>query len=149
MNTQKEELIASVTREIERKTKALKRLEVIPVNELSEQFGGHWWLDITEKFELSMPYDFAMIGKVKEYMAEKFPDFRISREKQYIWNSPEPAAGYSLEYETTEEDWWERTCFDIMFRSGNKGSTCVLNKIGEEVVPVFEVICADGAKEGW
>lgn len=142
-----ERLKDSVTWEIEKLNHELADLDRLPVNLIAEAFPqGNWVNAWTGRYEFTLPFDFALIKTVKEFMAMQFPNFILASEHQFVWDESKDA-GYFIEYSTGEEDWRKAVWFTIGFRISTKGSVCVMNQIGTKEVPVFEVICADGAKE--
>lgn len=142
-----ERLKDSVTREIEALNDKLAALDRLPVNLIAEAFPqGNWTNSYGSRYEFTLPFDFALIKTVKEFMSLQFPDFALKSERQFVWDESKDA-GYFMEYSTGEKDWHEAVWFTIGFRISKKGSVCVMNQIGTKQVPVFEVICADGAKE--
>ncbi len=70
-------------------------------------------------------------------MKDQLPEYKIGRDFQVVWDSG--GAGYFIAYSN------DKLKFDFAFRSSEQGSTCVLNKIGEKSVPVFEVVCGQEA----
>lgn len=147
MTTQRENLVKALELEIEYANKKIALLEKLPIETIADAFGsGNWEQSWGGSFEFCLPYDFSLISKFKKYMEENWPDFRMYGERQFVWDE-QKSAGLFLEYETKDGNFYGRTRFSVAFRSSRNGSTCVLNPIGTKEIPVFEVICADGAKE--
>ena len=86
----------------------------------------------------TLPMRFALIDEVKVFMEEQFANIRLKGDRQYVWDD---SAGRFLEYDYLDKE------IEITFRTTVKGSTCILNKIGEEnkVVPIYEVVCSEEA----
>ncbi len=148
MKTQKRILQDSIKREIATREKQLANLERLPINLISEVFPNcHWSNSWLNSFECTLPFDFSLIATVREFMQMHFPnEWKLKRENQFVWDSSKDA-GHFLEYETTEENYWDRVEFQFAFRTGREGTTCVLNEIGKKEVPIYEVICSEQAKE--
>lgn len=149
--TPREYLASNIQAEIESHVRLLSKLERIPIEQLKDQYPqGTWSTSWGETFEFTLPYSFELIAQVKKFM-ESLPQFKFERENQYVWNRDHsgPSAGFFLEYSTGEPTWRECARFQIAFRTGREGTTCVLNQIGTEVVPVFEVTCQEGANESF
>jgi len=147
MKKQKEQLKKSIQWEIDQRMKMLEKLERVPCGLISQCFPDGTWITYwSQGFEFTLPFNFELIAQVRAFMTEQFPEYKLLRENQFVWDTSK-TAGHFLEYETHEEDRTDRTWFQFGFRTDHKGTTCVLNKIGEKTVPIFEVICSEGAKE--
>lgn len=145
--TTKDDLLTTLQRERDTLNEAIASLDRLPIELLGENFPGcTWFRTYGKQFECTLPFDFQLIDKVRKFMQENLPEFQLKRENRYVWDT-QKSAGHFLEYETTEDHWSERAMFSIAFRTGHSGTTCVLNQIGTKEVPVYEVICAEGAKE--
>jgi len=148
--TPRERIVRSLKEDIEARERQLKKVERLPIEVLKERFPeGSWSASWGDTFEFCLPYSFALIPEVKSFMRNAAPEFELERENQYVWDRGEanPSAGFFLEYNTNEDTWRERIHFQIAFRTGREGTTCVLNQIGTKEVPVYEVTCAEGAAE--
>jgi hypothetical protein len=147
MKTQKEQLAESIHYEIDARKRLLEKLERIPTGLIAQSFpDGRWTTFWSSGFEFTLPFDFKLIEQARVFMAEQFPGFELVRENRFVWDSSK-SAGHFLEYETREQYSADRAWFQIAFRTDRKGTTCILNPIGEKTVPVFEVICSEGAAE--
>ncbi len=147
MKTQKEQLIESLNCEMEKYQRLLEKVERIPVQLFAEAFpNGRWTNFWGSSFEFALPFDFKLINQVKVFVSMQFPEFVLSRENQFVWDTSK-SAGHFLEYETQEDSWRDRVTFQVAFRTEKEGTTCVLNQVGKKEVPVYEVICKDGASE--
>ena len=133
----------SILREIKTRQEALGVFDLLPAHYLQEVFpNGHWRFDWISNFEFVLPYSFQLIETVKQFMTDQMPDWKAGRDFQCIWDGSN-AAGYFLSYRNEALN----IKFDMAFRSSEEGSTCVLNKIGEKTVPIFEVVCSQQAAE--
>jgi hypothetical protein len=145
VKTTKELLIEYIVYEIGKKQKQLSVLERLPINQLSEAFpNGVWTVSWADSFEFTLPLTFSLFDVVKDYMRDQQPDFKMARESQFVWDESQ-RAGHFLEYEATIDS--ARVRFQFGFRSHREGAQCVLQQIGTKVVPIFEVVCPEGAKE--
>lgn len=147
MKTEKQRLTDSIQREIKSNQELLKRLEKVPIGLISQAFPqASWWASWGDRIECSLPMSFSLVAEVKEFMAMQFPEFILDDERQHVWDA-QKQAGLFLKYSTKNKYGLPETRFEFGFRSERDGSTCVLNKIGEKTVPIFEVTCKDGAEE--
>ncbi len=129
--------------EIERRKKgiddAIKKLGDINIDLIAEAFPqGYWFFGVFNDFEFSLPFSFELIESFKAFMEMQYPKCRLKRESRHIWEENNKA-GHFLYYDG----------FEVSYRTERTGTTCVLNKIGEtsKTVPIYEVICQDGANE--
>jgi hypothetical protein len=137
-------MIEYINRQIEERQEAIRVFESLPVSYIEECFPqGEWHYDWIGNFEFRMPYAQEWIEIVKQFMVDQLPFWEQGREFQCVWDSSS-GAGFFITYHSTES---RRLKFDFAFRSSVAGSTCVLNKIGEKTVPVFEVVCSQQAAD--
>ena len=140
MKTAKDTLMEHIDCEMKRLERLTNTANALPINLFVEAFpAGRWstnWFDVVINF----PFDFALIEQVKKFIIEQ--GGVIWYENRFVWNDQGKAVHFLTIF-------MNGVSFDINFRTENKGSTCVLNKIGEEtkVLPIYEVICSEGEKE--
>lgn len=138
-----EQMKERIQQEIDARQKAMVVFEQLPASLIAEAFPqGRWYYDWIGNFEFTLPYSFELINTVKEYMELQNPEWKYQREQQLVWDSS-AAAGYFIYYQLGEYP--NRITFEFAFRSGEKGTTCILNKIGEKQIPVYEVVCSQQA----
>lgn len=116
----------------------IEAIESFPLALVAEAFlEGKWEMEYLGPSFL-LPYNFEYIPLIKDFMKDQFPGVEFRREFPIIWEQHSQAA-YYLVYS------WGR--FDLQFRldSSRAGTTCVLNKIGEQtkIVPIYEVTCTE------
>ena len=141
-STAKDNLLESIQHEIDRQKRLKAAAKTLPIDLFVEKFPqGHWFVSWIE-IRFSLPFDFELIAQAKELVEVQVPEAELIRENRFVWNES-GKAGHFIEYRYRGHD------FTIEFRTETKGSTCVLKKIGEEnkVLPIFEVVCAEGAEE--
>ncbi len=134
-----QELIEKIEKEIKERHDAIEYAKKLPINELAEAFpAGKWNYDWIGRFEFALPYSFELIEKVKAEVV-KFAEIRNTT--THVWSDKE--AGYFISCKSVGG------YFEINFRTTREGTTCVLNKIGEEVItkPIYEVICSQAAAD--
>jgi hypothetical protein len=140
MDKKVKEAIERFEHDIENRKKLLDSFKKLPLNIIQEAFPeGHWYVSWIDQFEFVMPYVQANFQVVKDFMAEQFPDYVKGRDFGTVWDIGGGSAGMFFKYSHDDIGW------DFAFRSGEKGSTCVMNKIGEKSVPIFEVVCGQEA----
>ena len=145
----KEKLLRELKHKIEQIDREAKNLEKIPVDLFQQAFpDGEWHNSWAGGLVFTLPYNFQLIEIVKAFVQDQFPEFELYHEHQNVWGR-EKEAGYFLYYRTTDKYGFGDSTFEVAFRTGRDGTTCVLNQIGTEEVPVFEVTCEEGAKENW
>lgn len=143
----KEYLRRSIQGEIDSRQQQLRALSRLPVNLFCQAFPeGSWSASWGGGFEFTLPFNFVLIEQIKQFVSEQFPEYELKDERRHVWDESK-AAGHFLEYSTKESAWSDRSRFEIAFRTQRAGTTCVLNQIGEKKIPIFEVICSEGAKE--
>lgn len=146
--TQKQMLVNYVMKKIEENKKRLDELELLPIDLLSQAFPeATFGLEWSWYFEMQLPMRQTLIEEVKRFVKEQFPEWEIDNERQIVWDEAK-SAGFFIEYlvqKSTKETGWKRLEFHVAFRSSKSGSTCVLNKIGEKTVPVYEAVCSEEA----
>jgi hypothetical protein len=145
MNKQKQRMIKEIQEDVDRLTSLLGEMEILPIGLISQAFPlGKWGVKSWGfGFEFTLPLDFALVEEFKTFMSIQFPDYELEREVQHVFDTSKEA-GRFLEYRMKRKPF---TKIEAAFRSGKEGSTCVLNKIGEKTMPIYEVICSEGAKE--
>jgi hypothetical protein len=144
MHKQKAILKEEIEREIRIRKKLLQTLEELPIDLFCEAFpSGSWGTSWGYDFIFNLPFDFALVDAVKEFMALQFPDHKKVHESRIVWDASKEA-GHFLDYEIEDR---RGSRLKFSFRTGKEGTTCVLNKIGEKSTPVYEVVCGEGAAE--
>jgi len=139
MNKKVEQSIKDIEEDIERKKNSLEEFKKLPLSLIQDAFPeGHWYYTWIGSFEFIMPYTQASFQVVRDFMKDQLPEYEIGRDFQVVWDNSS-GAGYFIAYKK------DSLHFDFAFRSSEQGSTCVLNKIGEKTVPVFEVVCGQEA----
>ena len=139
---QKRKLIRNLQREIENRQKYIEQIEQLPVDLICECFPGinaNMW---GNEVDFWFPFDFELIGTVKEFM-NTHTDYKLQKETRHVDNN----ASHHLDYRA-------KGLIDVsfIFSTTQDGTTCVLNQIGTKTVeakevPIYEVICSEGAKE--
>jgi len=106
-------------------------------NLLTQAFPEGTW-SYSYNYDFNLPMRFALIDEVKLFMREQFPDAKLNDDRQYVW---EESAGRFVKYR------YDGNAIEFTFRTTRNGSTCILNKIGEEtkVVPIYEIVCSEAA----
>jgi len=145
--TQKENLVIKISKEMEYLKINLRDTEIIPVNLMAEIFPMGIWHKNWYQLCFTMPMSFPLIDRFMKMMEEQFPEFSLTHDTQHVW-SEEKKAGRFLEY-TKRNDDYERVVFEVNFRSENEGSTCVLNPISMKMKEVitYEVVCSEEAAQ--
>jgi len=138
MNKKVLEAIKQMEEDVESKKRSIEEFKKLPLSLIQDSFPeGHWYYTWIGQVEFVMPYTQASFQVVRDFMKDQLPEYKIGRDFQVVWDSG--GAGYFISY--SKDD----LRFDFAFRSSTPGSTCVLNKIGEKSVPVFEVVCGQEA----
>jgi hypothetical protein len=140
----KQKMIDDLQRQINQLVERQRKVELIPADEIAEAFPQGAWDNGFIWFQFNLPYSFWLINEVKSYMENYHGEFKLCYEDQRI--SESGRAYYDLKY-LGEDD--NDASFDIVFQSSQEGTTCVIHQIGTETkeVPVYEVICQEGAME--
>jgi hypothetical protein len=146
--TWKQRLEDDINFEIEQRKQLLDKLQSIPVGYIAEAFPqGDWSQSWGFRFEFCLPFVFGLIDEVKQFMADQLPEWHLCDERRHVWDDSN-AAGHFLEYTISEKYWTNDAInFQVAFRTSKEGTTCVLHEIGTKEVPVYEVICQEGAME--
>jgi len=119
-----------------------ERCEIIPMEQIENMFPEGEWAALSDGTpEFTLPMSFALISSVREIMAMAFPEYELTFDHQFLWEDS-GQAGHFLHYRPDGRYSHE---FSFGFRSNVEGSTCVLNKIGEAMKPVYEVVCSEAA----
>jgi hypothetical protein len=138
MNKKVERTLKILEEDLETRKKNLEKIKKLPLTLIQEAFPeGQWYYTWIGQVEFIMPYTQAKFQVVRDFMKDQLPDYKVGRDFQCIWDSG--GAGYFMAYSK------DGISFDFAFRSNQEGSTCVMNKIGEKTVPVFEVVCSQEA----
>lgn len=150
-NNTKLSLLKQAQNEIERIQSRVALLDVVPVNLIYEAFPDaniSLWV-FGCQVDVNLPMRFALIDDVIEFCKDQFPNWTQTTNSQYI--SDTGNANRRLMYRVNNFDAkYERHGYvEFLFSSKTAGSTCVINKIGEEkkVVPIYEVVCSQAAAD--
>lgn len=95
---------------------------------------GEWWLS---DYEFTLPMRFELVQQFEEFC--ELQGYEVHGLHSMVWDDKN--AGTFADVNTGSGS------FHLAFRSTREGSTCVISKIGEEMKPIYEVTCADGAQE--
>lgn len=137
---EKERLLKSIEWDRTMIERRVERLNALPIDLISEAFpDGSWCPTWGYEYEFTLPMRFELIGKFEEFC--KLQGYEIKHARRHVWDDKN--AGDFMDVYVNES-----ISFVAAFRSTKEGSTCVISKIGEEMKPIFEVICSEGAKEG-
>ncbi len=121
--------------------KMRKMVEELPIELVKQVFPmGHWSEFWMYEYEFTMPLDFALEAQFIEFI--ELQGWGHDKLRRTVWQDSKEAGDFITVNVSKSLD------FRAAFRSGTQGSTCVLNKIGEEMKPVYEVICSKGSDEG-
>src|SRR5512145_1930826 len=145
MSDTRERLKKDVETEREYLNKRVERIDNLPIEQFEIAFPeGSWTHYIGSEYEFRLPMRFELMGKVQEFIKrsdnlEMFTDIH-----QHVWNEKEAGAWINAKYKNADGT---SGYFQISFNTAREGSSCVIQQIGFEQKPVFEVICGDGAQE--
>jgi len=141
MSSTLEKLLQDIEDEKENLNLRISRLKSLPIEELEtafpEGFFSHY---IGNFYSFSLPMRFELVAEFKKYV-ENREGWKLSGERQHVWD--EKNAGYFCYLYFDDNG----NYLDIDFRTNRIGATCIIQQIGVEEKPVFEMVCADGAKE--
>jgi len=139
MDNEIERLRQNAKYEIERIERRLATLEKLPIELVKHAFPeGSWSEYFGGDYQFTLPMRFDLVAQFKKFCtAQGFQDKFWQR---FVWDKDN--AGDFCDCYVTED-----LSFRVAFRSTAKGSTCVIQKIGEELKPIYEAVCADGAQE--
>lgn len=141
MKTKRQYLLQSIENDFELLKERKDALEKLPIELVLQCFpNGDWQHQYGRTYGFVLPMSFALVEEVKEFC--RIQGYTIRNERTYVWDQQAAAGTFFDAYID------DRVYIDFQFRSGREGSTCVLQKIGDKSVPIFEVVCIDGAKEG-
>lgn len=149
MSTPSEKLINDAQREIKKQQEIIENIQKYYHLDLIAQafpeayFYNSWGCWVT----VQLPARFELVDEVKKFMVEQFPDAKLRRDVQHIWED-EKKAGIFLDYYIPAEN-GHTIELDFTFRTEVKGSTCVLHRIGSKrkTVPVLEMVCSEQTQE--
>ena len=146
MKKQSTKLLTELLGEIEQKQALCEKiLKCKTFLDTFEEVFPHADMSIwTNEIDIWLPFDFEMISQVREYMLIQ-------------WNRANPEENRYFSGSTGVHKLVYRDFlgfrFEFLFATNRDGTTCILNKIGEEEIPasmkpIYEVICTKGAEEG-
>lgn len=129
----------SLDYERNRYERQVRATEALPLGLLAEAFPEGVWEMHYDGPALVLPYNFALIPAIKDFMILQYPKVLLAREYPIIWEEHGTAA-YIINY-----IFLPNVMLEFRLDSSAKGTTCVLNKIGErtKIIPVYEVTCSD------
>ena len=134
-----EKLKESARWEIERINRRVEMLDKLPIKLVKQAFPiGNWNEFAGSCYQFTMPMNFVMENDFKEFC--RVQGFEVKNWQRHIWDGRN--AGDFCDVYVTDDVY-----FYVAFRSERTGSTCVLKKIGEEMKPIFEAVCTEGAAE--
>jgi hypothetical protein len=144
MTSNRMHVTRSIKFEIEKYQARLEDLKSIPIEAIEEDLPDVVFDIVWTGYHIraTLPYDFAVRAEARKVM--KRLGWTLLRENQIIWEDS-GEAGYFIDFKHPDT----HVELDFVFQTTKEGSTCVLHKIGDETktVPIYEVICAEGAKE--
>ena len=137
--TETERLISNLNWNREKLDKQEKRIKELPIELVKQVFPMGVWMEYwSDTYQFELPMSFALVDEFKEFC--KVQGFEHKNWTRHIWD--EHNAGDFCDVCVSEDVY-----FCVSFRISRAGSTCVLKKIGEEMKPIFEAICSEGANE--
>lgn len=121
-------------------TRLEQKLDRLPINLVQEAFPqGVWGTFWDFDFEFTLPMSVELLEQFKDFC--DYQGFVVGTVSQQVWNAKD--AGYFIDVRVTSD--YPRVEFRVAFRSNREGTTCVIQQIGTEVKPVFEVVCGESA----
>jgi len=143
--TKKEDLLQTLEKKAEFLRKRIEHVNNFPLDKLLEAFPLARFVasDIGSELDIRLPYDFAMIAKMRNFLKEL--GYERVYEHSWITEADRSASYHLVAYLSADV----LPSLDIWFDSDREGATCVINKIGKQrkTVYTYEVICAAGAEE--
>jgi hypothetical protein len=143
-----EELRKEIQKSVDEVLTHLESVDFIPIDQIAEAFPeGNWaWYRSSEEIEFLLPYDFALIDRVKKYCQDVL-GYEKGYESQHIWDMGKSGeAGMFIHFHNPADRKYNHT-LRIAFRTAQTGAKCVVKQIGVKETPVYEVVCEEGAKE--
>jgi hypothetical protein len=139
MNTL-EKLLSDIETEKSNLEMRAEKLRNLPIEELEAAFPeGSFSHFIGNTYSFILPLRFELIEQFKKFVATK-EGWDLWGERQHVWG--EKSGGIFMYLRVNGS-----SILDIDFRTEKTGTTCIIQQIGFEQKPVFELICGDGAKE--
>lgn len=138
VNRNKRNLYRSLEYEQKLLAQKISAIEAFPLNLIAEAFPeGRWEMEYQGPGFI-LPYNFEYIPLIKAFMQDQFPEAEFRREFPIIWEQHDQAA-YFIVY------LWGTLDMQFRLDSSRVGTTCVLNKIGEQTktIPIYEVTCSE------
>jgi len=138
--TETEKLLAALDWERRKIELRVEKIKTLPIELVKQAFPeGGWGENRGSDFVFTLPLRFELIDVFKEF--SRVQGWQVKNLRRYVWD--DKRAGDFIDIYDLENNY----LFEVALRSSVEGSTCVINKIGEEMKPIFEVICGEGAKE--
>lgn len=137
-------MLKDMQNRIGRLQERMELAKTIPFDLVKQEFPeGHWW-DTSYDWEFCMPFRFDLIQQAKEFCIDQ--GWTVKSERQHVWDDSAKAGHFFDVY--IGRPFGEQG-FGMAFRTSSEGDSCVLKQIGTKEVPVYEVVCQNGAEESW
>lgn len=123
--------------------KMLAVVKKLPIEKFKNAFPNAIFIRNYSSVGIMLPMSYSLIQEVRIFMETTCPEFEKNSDMQYVFGN---SATHYIEYALKKN---ANIKFEVRFPSSVKGSTCVLNPIGTEMVEkiTYEVVCSEAAAE--